>query len=84
MVGGPPHTPDIIPNPFDVSAGPPTGKHAATGPPAEFNHAIQFVNTIKLRFAQEPETYKLFLEILQKYQKEQRPYQEVGTTANRD
>lgn len=79
MVRDPPHTPDIGPNPFDVSAGPPAGKHAqAAGPPAEFNHAIQFVNTIKLRFAQEPETYKQFLEILQKYQKEQRPYQEVG------
>ncbi|KAF8336326.1 uncharacterized protein EI90DRAFT_3119621 [Cantharellus anzutake] len=43
----------------------------------EFNHAIQFVNKIKNRFAQETETYKQFLEILQKYQKEQRPYQEV-------
>lgn len=54
-------------------------KGAVSGPPAqpEFNHAIQFVNKIKNRFAQETETYKQFLEILQKYQKEQRPYQEV-------
>ena len=82
MVGGPPHTPDIGPNPFDVSTGPASGKHAAAGPPAEFNHAIQFVNMIKLRFTQEPETYKQFLEILQKYQKEQQPYQEVGISAS--
>lgn len=45
--------------------------------PAEFNHAAQFVNIIQVRFSQEPETYKQFLEILQKYLKEQRPYQEV-------
>ena len=51
---------------------------SATGPPAESNHQPQFVNTVKLRFAQEPETYKSFLEILQKYEKGQLPYQEVG------
>ncbi|KAJ3220080.1 Transcriptional regulatory protein sin3 [Dinochytrium kinnereticum] len=45
--------------------------------PVEFNHAINYVNKIKNRFAAEPETYKQFLEILQTYQKEQRPIQEV-------
>ncbi|KAJ3114140.1 Transcriptional regulatory protein sin3 [Phlyctochytrium bullatum] len=44
--------------------------------PVEFNHAINYVNKIKNRFAAEPETYKQFLEILQTYQKEQRPIQE--------
>lgn len=78
MIGGPPHTPDPNPNPFDVNGGAALAKMPqSSGQPAEFNHAIQFVNTIKLRFSQEPETYKQFLEILQKYQKEQRPYQEV-------
>ncbi|BGP01202.1 hypothetical protein NBRC10513v2_002153 [Rhodotorula toruloides] len=43
----------------------------------EFNHAINYVNKIKNRFAKEPETYKTFLEILQTYQKDQRPIQEV-------
>ncbi|KAI8825138.1 uncharacterized protein EV422DRAFT_517588 [Fimicolochytrium jonesii] len=46
-------------------------------PPVEFNHAINYVNKIKNRFSSEPETYKHFLEILQTYQKEQKPIQEV-------
>ncbi|KAI7871546.1 hypothetical protein BDF14DRAFT_1873462 [Spinellus fusiger] len=46
-------------------------------PPVEFNHAINYVNKIKNRFANDPETYKQFLEILQMYQKEQKPIQEV-------
>lgn len=44
----------------------------------EFNHAITYVNKIKNRFAKDPETYKTFLEILQTYQKDQRPIQEVS------
>ncbi|GAA6061549.1 hypothetical protein JCM10212_001081, partial [Sporobolomyces blumeae] len=43
----------------------------------EFNHAITYVNKIKTRFAKEPDTYKTFLEILQTYQKDGRPIQEV-------
>ncbi|SHO78234.1 Similar to S.cerevisiae protein SIN3 (Component of both the Rpd3S and Rpd3L histone deacetylase complexes) [Malassezia sympodialis ATCC 42132] len=46
-------------------------------PPVEFNHAINYVNKIKQRFSAEPDTYKQFLEILQTYQKEQRPIHEV-------
>lgn len=49
--------------------------------PVEFNHAINYVNKIKNRFQNEPETYKQFLEILQTYQKEQKPIQEVGFRA---
>ncbi|KAI8323827.1 hypothetical protein GQ54DRAFT_309772 [Martensiomyces pterosporus] len=45
--------------------------------PMEFNHAINYVNKIKMRFAAEPDHYKEFLEILQTYQKESRPIQEV-------
>ena len=45
--------------------------------PVEFNHAINYVNKIKTRFTDEPETYKQFLGILQTYQKEQRPIGEV-------
>ena len=51
---------------------------ARSRPPAEFNHAINFVNKIKNRFNRRPDTYKSFLEILQTYQKEQRPIQDVG------
>lgn len=43
-----------------------------TTPPVEFNHAINYVNKIKNRFATQPEVYKQFLDILQSYQKEQR------------
>ncbi|ORY80409.1 hypothetical protein BCR37DRAFT_369309 [Protomyces lactucae-debilis] len=45
--------------------------------PVEFNHAINYVNKIKTRFSNEPDTYKHFLEILQTYQKDARPIQEV-------
>lgn len=45
--------------------------------PMEFNHAINYVNKIKMRFATEPDRYKEFLEILQTYQKESRPIQDV-------
>lgn len=47
-------------------------------PVMEFNHAINYVNKIKNRFTKDPETYKTFLEILQTYQKETRPIQEVS------
>ncbi|KAF7966906.1 hypothetical protein HWV62_36583 [Athelia sp. TMB] len=38
----------------------------------EFNHAIQYLNKIKARYADDGDKYKTFLEILQTYQKEQR------------
>lgn len=47
-------------------------------PPIEFNHAINYVNKIKQRFSGDPDTYKQFLEILQTYQKEQRPIHDVS------
>jgi paired amphipathic helix protein Sin3a len=61
--------------------------------PVEFNHAISYVNKIKVgfsrfsrvsyidelqnRFASAPEIYKQFLEILQTYQRESKPIQDV-------
>ncbi|MCJ1313047.1 Transcriptional regulatory protein sin3 [Agyrium rufum] len=45
--------------------------------PVEFNHAITYVNKIKNRFAGQPEIYKQFLEILQTYQRESKPIQDV-------
>jgi paired amphipathic helix protein Sin3a len=45
--------------------------------PAEFDHAINYVTTIKKRFAKEPQTYKKFLDILHTYQKQQRGIKEV-------
>lgn len=55
------------------SASPPTEKRS----PVEFNHAINYVNKIKNRFSNDPEVYKQFLEILQTYQKDQKPIGEV-------
>lgn len=54
-----------------------TDEHGTRRAPVEFNHAINYVNKIKNRFSNDPETYKQFLEILQTYQKEQKPIQEV-------
>jgi len=48
-----------------------------SGGPIEFNHAISYVNKIKTRFANQPDIYKHFLEILQTYQREQKPIAEV-------
>ncbi|KAI7825290.1 hypothetical protein BC939DRAFT_448438 [Gamsiella multidivaricata] len=45
--------------------------------PVEFNHAINYVHKIKNRFANDPETYKQFLELLQAYQKEMKPITDV-------
>lgn len=43
----------------------------------EFSQAISYVNKIKNRFADQPDIYKHFLEILQTYQREQKPINEV-------
>ncbi|EEP77847.1 conserved hypothetical protein [Uncinocarpus reesii 1704] len=60
------------------SGGLPGGQSEATRRgPVEFNHAISYVNKIKNRFADSPEIYKQFLEILQTYQRESKPIQDV-------
>ncbi|KAG0224512.1 Transcriptional regulatory protein sin3 [Actinomortierella wolfii] len=53
--------------------GGPSGKKT----PVEFNHAINYVHKIKNRFANDPDTYKQFLELLQAYQKEMKPITDV-------
>ena len=45
--------------------------------PVKFDHAINYVTTIKKRFASQPQIYKSFLEILHTYQKEQRGIEQV-------
>lgn len=59
--------------PFPNEQQPPQG----AGGQIEFNHAISYVNKIKTRFANQPDIYKQFLEILQTYQREQKPIGEV-------
>jgi histone deacetylase complex regulatory component SIN3 len=49
----------------------------AAAQPIEFDHAINYVTTIKRRFASNPEIYRKFLEILHTYQKEQRGIKDV-------
>jgi paired amphipathic helix protein Sin3a len=56
---------------------PPPPQQQGQQAPVEFDHAINYVTTIKRRFANEPDTYKKFLEILHTYQKEQRGIKEV-------
>lgn len=56
----------------------PTGQNNDLPPaPVEFDHAINYVTTIKKRFHAHPEIYRKFLEILHTYQKEQRGIKEV-------
>ncbi|KAI9244121.1 hypothetical protein BDA99DRAFT_529472 [Phascolomyces articulosus] len=68
-------------HPYSHHHTPPPSSHedpnSSRKAPVEFNHAINYVNKIKNRFSGEPDTYKQFLEILQTYQKEQKPIQEV-------
>ncbi|RCH92037.1 Transcriptional regulatory protein sin3 [Rhizopus stolonifer] len=52
-------------------------EHPSTKTPVEFNQAITYVNKIKTRFSNRPDTYKKFLEILQTYQKDQKPIEQV-------
>ncbi|KAJ3071498.1 Transcriptional regulatory protein sin3 [Podochytrium sp. JEL0797] len=63
--------------PIAAPAHPDSGGQPPKKTPVEFGHAISYVNKIKNRFANEPDTYKQFLEILQTYQKESKPIQEV-------
>lgn len=56
---------------------PPNTSATAPGQHIEFGHAINYVTTIKKRFASSPEIYRKFLEILHTYQKEQRGIKEV-------
>ena len=64
--------------PSSLGPGGPGGMEPKTGKtPVEFNHAISYVNKIKNRFSQQPEIYKNFLEILQTYQRESKPIQDV-------
>lgn len=67
---------------LSLSGGADGGVGDGKRPPVEFNHAINYVNKIKQRFSNDPDTYKQFLEILQTYQKEQRPIQDVRAHIN--
>ncbi|KAI8374728.1 uncharacterized protein BYT42DRAFT_499846 [Radiomyces spectabilis] len=62
----------IADQPLDLRSNTP-GRQA----PVEFDHAITFVNKIKRHFSDRPDIYKQFLEILQTYQRDQNPIQEV-------
>ncbi|KAI8358429.1 hypothetical protein EDC96DRAFT_445658 [Choanephora cucurbitarum] len=73
----------ILSSPTNTTAQPTSDSQASNPPkkssrsPIEFNQAITYVNKIKSRFANRPETYKKFLEILQTYQKDQKPIEQV-------
>jgi histone deacetylase complex regulatory component SIN3 len=60
-----------------ATAVPSSAAAGGSAQPIEFDHAINYVTTIKRRFASNPEIYRKFLEILHTYQKEQRGIKEV-------
>ncbi|KAI9163154.1 Transcriptional regulatory protein SIN3 [Paramyrothecium foliicola] len=70
------HTPTPTSGPAPVNGNAASQALERRGP-VEFNHAISYVNKIKNRFQDKPEIYKQFLEILQTYQREQKPIQDV-------
>ena len=65
------------PQPGPMGGPPPPQQQPQPGHAVEFDHAINYVTTIKKRFANDPRTYQTFLEILHTYQKEQRGIKEV-------
>ncbi|KAG8914571.1 Transcriptional regulatory protein sin3 [Tulasnella sp. 417] len=82
VLGGLKHldAPPEITGPLAVA--PPQQQHAPViaqdrKRPVESNHAINYVNKIKNRFASDPDTYKKFLEIMHTYGKGQGPIQGV-------
>lgn len=73
--GGPATPAGAAANPGDSPA--PGSDYRRPGDPVEFNYAISYVNKIKTRFANQPEIYNTFLEILQTYHREQLQINEV-------
>ncbi|EHK39794.1 hypothetical protein TRIATDRAFT_254023 [Trichoderma atroviride IMI 206040] len=71
------HTPLPTSGPGAANGGAANPANMERRGPVEFNHAISYVNKIKNRFQDKPEIYKQFLEILQTYQREQKPIQDV-------
>lgn len=69
--------PQQVQQQFNQEQQQPAQNQNPSGHQLEFNHAISYVNKIKTRFANQPDIYKQFLEILQTYQREQKPIGEV-------
>lgn len=76
----------------EITMSTPTGTHTLVQPgmspnaqqqqedrnPVAFDHAVNYLAKVRKRYAaSDPETYRQFLEIIQTYQKEQRPIQLV-------
>lgn len=51
--------------------------------PVDFGRAIEYVNKVRNRFGEQPETYKEFLEILQTYQRRSTPPEDVYAQVTR-
>lgn len=73
----PPHTQQHVQQNVQQPPPPPPPPQAEAQAPIEFDHAINYVTTIKRRFSSDPDTYKKFLEILHTYQREQKGIKEV-------
>lgn len=57
------------------AVGPTSG--VARGPNVQFNRAVSFVEKIKTRFANQPETYRSFLSLLHSFHRDQRGIKDV-------
>lgn len=79
LVGGQPQVgmPMMGQSQMDMVHGAAQGAQAANGGPVEFDYTIAYVNRIRNRFANQPDVYKSFLEILQTYQRMQLDMGEV-------
>lgn len=79
MVGGQPQVglPMMGQGQMDMVHGGAQGAHVGNGGPVEFDYTIAYVNRIRNRFANQPDVYKSFLEILQTYQRMQLDMGEV-------
>jgi len=72
----PPSAPQPVQHGVAPGLAPASSGSGPTAPPVEFNHAIQYVNKIKVCYQNQPEIYKEFLDILHKYQNEQKMVKE--------
>ena len=62
------HMPKQVPQQYPMQGQQPTNHKT----PMEFDHAINYVNKIKMRFQNDTQVYKDFLDVLHTYQKGQR------------
>ncbi|ORZ23387.1 hypothetical protein BCR42DRAFT_447079 [Absidia repens] len=69
--------PPLQNSPPQIASRAPQSPTGTKRPLLDFNNAISYVNKIKNRFTNNPDSYKQFLEVLQTYQKEEKKIEDV-------